>query len=75
MTTQGRHSHEMERSEAVRMAAAHGCVVAARPTSVVDSIPQSNNGSHSGYWWLENPSSYTDGRMEPKDGVDLAFAS
>ena len=32
-----------------------------------------DSGSHSGYWWLENPSSYTDGRMEPKDGVDLAW--
>ena len=56
--------HEMRRSEAVRVAASHGCVV-----------PTVDNGSHSGYWWLENPSSYTDGWMEPKDGVDLACAS
>ena len=34
-----------------------------------------HHGSLSGYWWLENPSSYTDGRMERKDGVDLACAS
>ena len=37
--------------------------------------PTVDNGSHSGHWWLENPSSYTDGRMELKDAVDLACAS
>ena len=67
-------THEMRRSEALRMAAAHGCVVAGRPTSDVDSIQQSTTEA-SGYWWLEKPSSYTDGRMERKDGVDLAYAS
>ena len=34
-----------------------------------------DDGSHSGFWWLEHPSSYTDGRMELRDGVDLARAS
>ena len=61
-------THEMRRSEAMRMAAAHECVVAADRRAM-------STASHSGYWWLENPSSYTDGRMEPKDGVDLAYAS
>ena len=29
-----------------------------------------DDGSHRGFWWLENPSSYTGGRMELRDGVD-----
>ena len=33
-------THEMRRSEAMRMSAAHGCVVASSPPSDVDSIPQ-----------------------------------
>ena len=44
------------------------------PTSDDDSTPQSTSET-GGHWWLENPSSCTDGRMEPKDGVYLACAS
>ena len=67
--------HEMRRSEAMRMAAAHGCVVAADRRSMSTAEATVDNGSHSGYWWLEKRSSYTDERMEPKDCVDLACAS
>ena len=64
-------NHEMRRSEAMRMAAAHECVVArAMTTAAIVDVE-----NHSWCWWLENPCSYTDGRMEPKDGVDLACAS
>ena len=48
-------NHEMRRSEAMRMAAAHGCVVTCRPTSDVDSIPQSTTEATAGTGWLENP--------------------
>ena len=67
-------THEMRRSEAMRMAAAHGCVVAAdrRATSTASSSRQRKPQRV-----LEagKPSSYTDGRMEHKDGVGLAYAS
>ena len=59
-------THEMRRSEAMGMGAAHGCVVAAdsrqrKPQRVlVARAPRLH---------------YTDGRMEPKDGVNLAYAS
>ena len=45
-----------------------------RPQSDDDSSTQSTSKTR-GHWWPENPSSHTDGRMEPKDGVDLACAS
>ena len=67
-------THEMRRSEAMRMAPAHGCVVAA-DRRAMSTASHSRQWKPQRYWWLENPSSCTDGKMEPKDGVDLACAS
>ena len=44
-----------------------------RPQSDDDSSPVEDE-NQSGHRWLENLSSYTHGRMELKDGVDLVCA-
>ena len=67
-------THEMRRSEAMQMAAAHGCVVAA-DRRAMSTASHSRQRKPQRDWWLENQSSYTDGRMEPMDGADLACAS
>ena len=59
--------HEMRRSEAMRMAAAQGCVVAA-DRRAMSTAPNSRRRKPQRV--LENRSSYTDGRM-----VDLACES
>ena len=66
-------THEMRRSEAMRVADAHGCVVAADRRAM-------STASHSRQRkpqrvLVENRSSYTDARMEPKGGLDLACVS
>ena len=65
-------THEMRRSEAMRMAAAHGCAVAADRRAMSTA---SHSRQRKPQRVLVAASSYTDGRMERKDGVDLACVS
>ena len=69
-------SHEMRRSEVMRMAAAYGCVVAARSPSGVHGSTQSTSKTAAGIGgWRARLHLQTEGRTDPKDGADLACAS
>ena len=48
-------NHEVRRIEAMRLAAAHGCVVAANRRAMDDSSPQSTSKATAGRWWQEKP--------------------
>ena len=65
-------THEMRRCEAMRMAAAHGCVVAADRRAMSTASHSRQRKPQRAL--VAGESSYTDARMEPKDGVDLACA-
>ena len=61
-------THEMRRCEAMRMAAAHGCVVAADRRAMSTA---SHSRQREPQWLLvAGEPVFIDGRMEPKDGVD-----
>ena len=60
-------THEMRRSEAMRMAAANGCVVAA-DLRAISAASHSRQRKPQRALVAGEPCSYKDGRMEPKDG-------